>query len=345
METLRLRPDDPRLGIAGLHSLEPLDGSEWFQPWRLPSAGLATAASEVLEDRARHASGARFRFVTDASSITMAITGADDSSAMDVVVDGDLLVRLPVVAGEQSLAVELPDGLRSLEVWLPQFGVNLLGPIDVEQASVVAASPPRTLRWATYGSSITQCRTAEGPSDTWPARVARLLDWELTNLGFGGECHLDSVAARTIRDADFEFISLCLGINIYGASSFSERALHSAICGFVETVREGHPGVPMAIMSPIAAPNLESVPNRVGLTLSDVRRIVTHAGETLQHLGEGPLTLIDGRQIFGDADAGLLGDDLHPTPAGYRVMAERLGPVLADAAGRSAANLPSGPAA
>lgn len=342
---MRLTPDDSRLGLLGLHMLERLDGAQRWQPWRLPRVGLATAASEALEAQARHAAGARFDFVTDAERMTIAFTGAEESSVMDVVVDGGLHARLPITTEDQSLSMDLPTGSHRLEIWLPQFGENLLGPVDLDGVRNVAASAPRSLRWATYGSSITQCRNADGPSETWPAIVASALDWDLTNLGFAGQCHLDPVAARTIRDADYDFISLCLGINIYGQSSFGARSLHSAICGFVETVREGHPGVPMVMISPIAAPHRESVPNQVGLTLSEVRRIVTHAGQTLQSLGDEQLTLIDGRDIFGEADAGLLADHVQPTAAGYRLMAERLAPVLRDAASPPAANLAPGPAA
>jgi hypothetical protein len=326
----------------GLHALERLDGSPRWQPWRLPPAELATAASKELEAGARHAAGARFDFVTDVERVTIAFTGAEDSSALDVVVDGGLHARVPITLGEQSPVMDLPAGSHRLEIWLPQSGENLLGPIDLDGVGSVVASAPRPLRWVTYGSSITQCSEADGPSDTWPAIVATSLDWDLTNLGFGGQCHLDPVAARTIRDADYDVISLCIGINIYGAASFSERSLHSAICGFVETVREGHPGVPIVMMSPITAPSRESVFNQVGLTLSDVRRIVTHASQTLQRLGDEQLTLIEGRDVFGEADTRLLADDVHPTAAGYRLIAQRIAPVLRVAAGPPAANLATG---
>jgi hypothetical protein len=146
----------------GLHALERLDGSPRWQPWRLPPAELATAASKELEAGARHAAGARFDFVTDVERVTIAFTGAEDSSALDVVVDGGLHARVPITLGEQSPVMDLPAGSHRLEIWLPQSGENLLGPIDLDGVGSVVASAPRPLRWVTYGSSITQCarRTA-----------------------------------------------------------------------------------------------------------------------------------------------------------------------------------------
>ena len=54
--------------------------------------------------------------------------------------------------------------------------------------------------------------------------VARDQNFNLTCLGYGGQCHLDSMVARMIRDLPANFISMCLGINIQGASSLGPRA-------------------------------------------------------------------------------------------------------------------------
>ena len=40
-------------------------------------------------------------------------------------------------------------------------------------------------KWVTYGSSITHCRTAESPSQTWPGVAARQSGLNLTCLGYG----------------------------------------------------------------------------------------------------------------------------------------------------------------
>lgn len=218
----------------------------------------------------------------------------------------------------------LPGGEHLVEIWLPQFGQNRFGPLDFVANANIGAPPRQATRWIAYGSSITQCRAAAGPSDAWPAIVSRNLDWQLTNLGFGGQCHLDPVVARHIRDApDIDLVLLCVGINIYGQSSFTSRTLEPAIWGFIQTIRDRHPSIPLILVTPITAPKLESAPNAAGMTLSDVRAAVSSAGHQLQRTGDTQLSVIEGPDIFGLEDEHLLGDDVHPNAAGYTVLGER----------------------
>jgi hypothetical protein len=292
---------------------------------------LAVTGSERLDERARTASGARFGFVTDAESVSIAVVGGEDSSAIDLVVDGILHDRRPVQEGAQSAKFDLPAGVHEIDIWLPQFGPGLIGPVDLDNFNELAQSPPPALRWGAYGSSITQCRTADGPSETWPAIVSQSLNWELSNMGFGGECMLDPIAATTLRDAHFDIISLCLGINIYLQAAFNARSLQSAICGFVSTVRAANPATPIVMITPIISPPHESLRNAAGLSLGEVRATVERATAALQELGDELLTLVDGRELIGTADATLLLDDVHPSADGYRLMAARIMPFLSEA--------------
>ena len=86
---------------------------------------------------------------------------------------------------------------------------------------------------------------------------------------------------------------------------------------------------PIVVMSSIAAgPHREEQPNAVGLTQRQIRELVHRSIEVLQR--HDPLIhLIDGTEILGFDEMELLGDLLHPTPEGYRLMAERMAPRLA----------------
>jgi hypothetical protein len=339
-----IAPDDPRLALEGLVALR--RQGNWWQPWRLPPDRIETAHAPTLTERARMPAGARIGMRTDATSIAIAIDiAADDprleQALVDVVIDRQLAHRLPVAPGGADVVTELPGGVHEVELWLPHVADVRIGAITLAGHREVAPAPRSGPRWITYGSSITHCVEAAGPSETWPALVARQNDWRLTCLGFGGDCHLDPVVARTIRDADADLISLCLGINIYGGSTFGPRSLASAVSGFIETVRDGHPETPIAVISPIISPDREQNPNPVGLTLEDVREHVTVAVETLSRLGDPGLVLIDGLDVMGTGEAHMLPDNLHPSAEGYRLMAERIGPrlqaVLAGGAGSVAA--------
>src|SRR5690606_3736570 len=108
------------------------------------------------------------------------------------------------------------------EIYFPQNSRIEIGSIEIDEAASFSYSPDKKIRWITYGSSNTQCAGSASPAQTWPALVARHRNWDLTCLGYSGECHMESMVARMIRDMPAEVISLCLGINVYGSNSLSD---------------------------------------------------------------------------------------------------------------------------
>lgn len=320
---LQISPADRADLWQGAIEWEPV--GELWQPWRLPSRQLLTAHSPVLTEKARMAAGVRAEMITDAGALALEIViDHETPSPVDLVVDGGLLAREPLRDGSNDVRLTLPEGTHRVELWLPHLGEIKIGPLTL-QGATTAASVDARRHWIAYGSSITHCSASEGPSETWPALVARAADWELTCLGFGGQCHLDPVAARTIAAAPADLISLCLGINIYGGSSFGPRTLASQVSGFIQTIRDAHPETPIVVQSPIASPDREETENAVGMTLAEVRRQVEKSVTLLQDLGDDHLSLINGLEVLSPEDADLLHDGLHPGPDGYRLMAERIG--------------------
>ncbi|GHH86036.1 lipase [Streptomyces sulfonofaciens] len=324
-----LTPDDPRLGLAGHAELVAEDGA-WL-PCRLPPG--APLSPPGLTAAALMASGVRADFVTDATGLAWQVrvevpAGTRRAPApFDIVVDGVLSARV-TVEGSGTLAVTgLAPGAKRITVWLPQYGSTRLHRLRLEGATTLEAAPGGP-RWTTYGSSITHCTGAEGPSATWPALVAARHGWQLRNLGFARECHLDPQVARFIRDTPADLISICAGVNIHGKASFTRRTLGPALAGFVATVRDGHPDVPLVLLGPITAPDREHQVNSAGLTLADVRDVVAGTAAALREAGDMHLHLVDGRDALGPSDSHLLTDGLHPSAAGYRLMADRLAPLL-----------------
>src|SRR5690606_22404431 len=151
-------------------------------------------------------------------------------------------------------------------------------------ATVAPPNDTSRPRWITYGSSITQCASADGPSATWPALVARSLGYDLTCLGLGGNCHRAPMGARLIRGPPADVITLCLGINVYGASSLGPRTFKAAVIGLIQLIRENHPTTPIGVISPIASPPRETKENLVGFTLEGMRVEVRDAVDRLQRL-------------------------------------------------------------
>ena len=315
-----------------------VDADGWTTFWRLDPreqpfeltdwTGNPERPGHRLWSRAATPAGVRAGWQTSAVAVTLEIRAAPDVSGeiapVDFLVDGVLHRRTEVQAGEQRIRVELPGGPSELEIWLPQAGAIEVREVSFEGEAV--PEPPSGPRWITYGSSVTQCTGAYGPSETWPALVARRHAWDLVMLGLAGECHLDPIAARTIRDTPARLISLCLGINIYGGETYSGRTLPGQVEAFLSTVRDGHPHTPVVVITPLTAPNLEGKPNALGLTLDDIRALVELGARTHQ---DPDLQLIDGRTILTTEEArALYADDVHPGPDGYRLIAERLAPLL-----------------
>ena len=119
-----------------------------------------------------------------------------------------------------------------------------------------------------------------------------------------------------------------------------ERVFTPALHGFVDTIREKLPDTRILLISPIYCPSAETNPGptlptprgkfatvpgltqiRAGcLTLQRVRHII----EYLVELRADPnLGYLNGLELFSEADADDLPDDLHPNPAGYIRMGNR----------------------
>jgi len=315
--TTLIAPEDERLSWHGVVSLERGDG--WVRPWRLPADKPRLFPSELLQ-RAAMPSGARLAFRTTSTSVVGHIEPSPGMSRIDLCCDGEYLASAPLDGQEKFRFAGLPRREKLIELWLPMFGHFRLKALEIDDGATLAPYEDDRPRWTTYGSSITQCSGAASPIRTWPAITARGAGLNLTSLGFGGQCHLDPMVARVIRDLPADFISLCLGINIYGAASLSPRTFRPAIIGYVQTIRDRHPTAPIVLMSPIFSPPREDAPNAVGFTLKAMREEVAAAVEDLRACGDDNIHYVNGLDILGPEHAHLLPDELHPNAEGYELM-------------------------
>ena len=157
---------------------------------------------------------------------------------------------------------------RDLELWLPYYdAVELLA---MRADAPIATIPESTaLRWLHHGSSISHGYRADTTTGTWPAVAALRAGVHLTNLAFSGNAMLDPFTARTIRDTPADLITLKTGINIVCGDAMRLRAFLPALDGFIDTVRDGHPGTPIVLVSPIWC---EPVESSAGPTMQDPDR-------------------------------------------------------------------------
>ncbi|MFD4872477.1 GDSL-type esterase/lipase family protein [Streptomyces sp. NPDC058420] len=324
-----LAPDDPRLGWDGVAESERLPGG-WL-PRRISRRRLATTLSPDFTRLAAMPVGIRCGVRTDARELLLRLSVEGGGAPVDVLVDGTLTLRA-AVEGARELVVPLgpeTEHPRDVEVWLPNLGYVLIDGLGFGGHTVLAAAERTGPRWVTYGSSLTHSMFAAGPSETWSALVAREGGWRLHNLGFSGQAHLDPVVARTIRQLPADLISLELGINVHNKGTFAERSWTPAVCGFVETIRDGHPDVPIVVITPLSSPEREDTENATGLTLARIRTGTAEAVRVLERLGDRNLHTLDGLTVVPVAEAdGVYADGLHPTAEGEHVLAARIGEFL-----------------
>ena len=135
---------------------------------------------------------------------------------------------------------------------------------------------------------------------------------------------METVVARFIRDQKADYMNFCVGINMIGAGTHSARGFRTAVCGFMQVVREKHPTTPIALQSAFYAPEYETTPRAAGMmTLVESRSILKEVTETFQKAGDEKLLYVDGLELCGEADAACLFDKVHPDPDGHKMIGER----------------------
>ena len=316
---MHINPNHPSLNWQGAISLQ--ETAAWTMPWRTPYAEHALFPEPLLERSAMPA-GVRISFSSNTTRVAGSILPQRESGSLDICCDGELIESINLTDRDTFAFENLSSERKLIELWLPQYGIFQLRNLEIDDGATLEPFTDERPRWITYGSSITQCRQAASPTQTWPAIVARERGLNLTCLGYGGQCHLDSMVARMIRDLPADYISMCLGINIQGAASLGPRAFRPAIIGAVQIIREKHPDIPLVLMSPIYSPPREEKPNAVGFHLQRMREEVQAAAAALQSHGDKQVHYVNGLDVFGADLAHLLPDDLHPNADGYRAMGQ-----------------------
>jgi hypothetical protein len=361
--------NESALSILGALDLERT--SSGLTPSRLPAWSQAQMPDPSLAMIARLPAGVRLAFRSTAERIELEVqeTGLRMGEAprltvaFDLIIDGRLSARRLVDGGPTIVVdpsrmpfgqrlepgapslvsfADLPAGPKDIEIWLPQTASVELLALRISSGATLERSAASRFRWAHYGSSISHGMEALGPSETWPAVAARLGGLALTSLGFAGQCHVDGLVARALRDLEVDFISLKLGINVVNGDSMRERVFVPTVHSFLDIIRERRPDTPILVVSPIICPLVEDHPGptlRVGtairvfdrpaelangaLGLRRIRQVLARIVERRRTAGDHHLHYLDGLELFDAGDTGDLPDGLHPNAAGLGRIGQR----------------------
>lgn len=303
-------------------------GRGWLKPWRLPydTRRLYVSPGDTLLAKAQCTAGVRLRLRTNAARLTLHCVPGEGDRLFDLTVDNRILDTRTLAAGERCVTFQhLPAGSKVAEIWLPVTHPVKVSAVSVEDGASCAPARDQRRKWLIYGSSISQCAASHSPARTWTATAARLADVNLTCMGFGGNCHLEPMVARAIRDLPAELLTLKLGINICGQASLGPRTFEAAVIGFLEIVREKHGSTPVVVVGPIACPAREHQENAVGMTLARMREELQDAVRRLRAVrGDTRIHYFNGLRLLGTEEAAqYLPDGLHPNAQAYEMMGKR----------------------
>ncbi|WP_427130749.1 GDSL-type esterase/lipase family protein [Pseudarthrobacter sp. S9] len=344
---------------------------------RLPSWARAQCADPQLAMVESQPSGVRLAFRSSATAIEIDVLRSRTTYAgipprpdgvIELVVDGRVVAHT-VTSGGTTVTIDmatgapdqetgpvltarftdLPDAMKDIEIWLPHNETIEIVELRTDAPVEPGRAPGRPV-WLHHGSSISHGSNATHPTEIWPAAAARLGGAELINLGFGGSALLDPFTARTIRDTSADLISVKIGINLVNTDLMRLRAFGPAVHGFLDTIREGHPVIPLLVVSPTFCAIHEDTPGPGSfdlgalaggvvrfratgdpaeraagkLTLTVIRDALASIVRQRQ-AGDPHLFYLDGRELYGESDSAEypLQDALHPDPATHRLMGER----------------------
>jgi lysophospholipase L1-like esterase len=326
-----IAPHDTRLSWPGSISLE-ITPDGHVVPWRLPHTQLSLFPSYESWGDLSYVSalvtGVRIAFTSDTRAIAVRQTVVETPRPLDVCCDGRFIASIKPDADGWFRCAQLPKGEKHIELWLPQAARFELCELLLSAGASLKPLVDTRRRWFTYGSSITQAGGAASPTQTWAAIVSRENDVNLTNLGFTGHCQLEPMVARLIRDRPVDALSICAGANVY-TGALTLRTFRSAVIGFVKIIREKHPHIPIALISPIISPPSETTPNAAGWTFPLLRTEVAAAALVLQEHGDKNLFYVNGLELLGPDDLASLPDQVHPDAEGYRLLGARFNAIVA----------------
>lgn len=366
------------VGVDLLRGLAELERTErgWL-PHRLPARARIQNTDPQLAAVEAQPSGVRLVFRTESTvaevdllrtrTVLVGVPERHDGT-VDLLIDGRLagqatttngdVVRVDPATGLTEFEpgspgtvrfTDLPAGDKEVAIWLPHYERTELVALRTDAPITPVREHPRRV-WLHHGSSISQGSNAASPSTTWAALAASLGGVELINLGLAGSAMLDPFTARAMRDTATDLISVKIGINIVNGDVMRLRAFGPAVHGFLDTLRDGHPEVPLLVLGPLYCPIHENTPgpgafDTTALAAADVRFLATGDPESTargsltlsvireqlddimsSRIAEDPhLHYLNGHALYGPDDAAEhpLPDNLHPDATTHRLIGER----------------------
>ena len=171
-----------------------------------------------------------------------------------------------------------------------------------------------------YGSSITHGAAAGRPGNTYESFISQQYNLDYVNLGFAGSARGEQTFAEYIGGLDMS-VFVC----DYDFNAPTLEHLRKTHYAFYETIRAKQPDVPYIMVSrPTVLLNPE-----VGMPR---REVILESYEKAKAAGDRRVYFVDGATLFaGPFAASCTSDGIHPNDLGFYRMAQKIGPIVAQA--------------
>lgn len=286
---------------------------------------------------AQQASGIEIRFVTAAKTVQIALSAADREQDI-VVMKGDFVhskhtikagIITNLILEDRGIFKELYDKTRSDYTYSPDMWRICLGRqityfhgIDTFGHEIRPPKPSEypSLNWLAYGSSITQGEGAFVYTDSYVAQTARFAGVNAINIGLGGACRCENIAADFIAEReDWDIATFEVGVNMF--NYFTPEEYRERLTYLVSTVIRKYPCKPIALIT--IYPNSQTY---VSVENECTRREVAYneiMRDIVKSFNHPNLYLIEGKDMLTDF-TGLTCDLVHPNNYGHGLIARNL---------------------
>ncbi|AWI29310.1 GDSL-type esterase/lipase family protein [Streptomyces tirandamycinicus] len=219
-------------------------------------------------------------------------------------------------AEEAAVTIPLPAAPGPFTVHPPESQAPVV--LGVRGLGGRLAPAPRRPRWVVHGDSITEGWWSTRPAHAWPSAAGRALGLDCVNLGYAGSARGELATAQQLASLPADLLTLAFGTNCWSGVPCSAPLMYETTRAFVSLVRQGHPAVPLLVVSPLLRPDAETTRNALGATLRDLRTAIEEAVRDLVAAGDARLALLPGAGLLTADD---LADGLHPNDRGHARIA------------------------
>lgn len=314
---------DPRLEVRGL---------PWFAEnspdlWRLPKSAQGRVPKGVWT-RALAPDGGRIRFSAATSQLAIRVQVVQSQKKLayfDAYIDAEFAGTGgspgPKTA-ELVLFADRDRRAKNITIYLPNTSEVRVLAVAVDRGARLGPPPAfaRPEPLICYGSSVLQGTGSAHPSKTYPAVLARRLNLDFVNLGFGGAGKAEPAVVELVNRPQACGFLFDLGKS-YGAQPPEPYARMLA------DIRAKHPTVPIFCVTPIYSTKEATEPGYLERS-ENLRTLMRGAALARQQSGDRNTYVVEGLELFGAPDKDLFNDPLHPNDGGNERMGERLVPIV-----------------